>query len=290
MQVASTDLAAVLTAAIAGGYVAETTGQTFTVTQPIVINVNSTIQGPLGIDLGGAHIVSQITNGAPIIQINVGPGVDLRYLTFSNFTIDGNGREGDGIKIVAAGNDRWVYNFTVDNVTVRNVGGYGLDVQGSVFEGLVSNSSMIGNAQGGAYFSHFSAGQVSALRWFGGTFQDNGGSGLILANGARDISVDNVSFTGNGGVGISAEQGITSVTDSRFTDNSVAGIWFQNFGNFSGNTFVNSGVQATGITGWLNGGASVIDNTSIYSGATSAAPSPARTSPSAASAGATARC
>ncbi len=78
MQVASTDLAAVLTAAIAGGYVAETTGQSFTVTQPIVINVNSTIQGPLGIDLGGAHIVSQITNGAPIIQINVGPGVDLR--------------------------------------------------------------------------------------------------------------------------------------------------------------------------------------------------------------------
>jgi len=195
MQVASTDLAAVLTAALAGGYVAETTGQTFIVTQPIVVNVNSTIQGPLGIDLGGAHIVSQITNGAPIIQINVGPGVDLRYLTFSNFTIDGNGREGDGIKIVAAGNDRWVYNFTIDNVTVRNVGGYGLDVQGSVFEGLVSNSSMIGNAQGGAYFSHFSAGQVSALRWFGGSFEHNGGAGLILANGARDISVDNVSFT-----------------------------------------------------------------------------------------------
>src|SRR5262245_45130922 len=237
MQTASTDLAATLGAAMAGGYLAQSSGQTYTVTAPIVINVNSTIEGPLGIDLGGAHIVSQITNGQPVIQINVGPGVDLRYLTFSNFTIDGNGREGDGIKIVANGNDRWVYNFTVDNVTVRSVGGYGLDVQGSVFEGLLSNSNMIGNAAGGAYFGHSWGGQVSALRWFGGSLRDNGGAGLVLGNGARDISVDDVTFAHNNGVGISAEGGITSVTNSRFTDNKTAGIWFQNYGSFSGNTF-----------------------------------------------------
>src|SRR5512138_1661894 len=96
MQVSGTDLATALKNAIAGGYVAEMSGQTYTVTQPIVINVTSTIQGPLGIDLGGATIVSQITNGAPVIQINAGPGVDLRYLTLSNFTIEGNGSEGDG--------------------------------------------------------------------------------------------------------------------------------------------------------------------------------------------------
>src|SRR5262245_3527164 len=79
MQVSGSDLATALKNAIAGGYVAEMSGQTYTVTQPIVINVTSTIQGPLGIDLGGATIVSQVTNGAPVIQINAGPGVDLRY-------------------------------------------------------------------------------------------------------------------------------------------------------------------------------------------------------------------
>ena len=78
----------------------------------------------MGIDLGGARIVSQITDGSPVIQIIVGPGVDLRYLTLSNFTIEGNGREGDGIRIVADGNDRWVYNWTLENVTVQHVGGY----------------------------------------------------------------------------------------------------------------------------------------------------------------------
>ena len=113
MQVTGNDPGAALRSAIAGGYVAEMSGQTYTVTAPIVINVTSNIRGPLGIDLGGATIVSQITNGAPVIQINAGPGVDLRYLTLSNFTIQGNGREGDGIKIVADGNDRWIYNFSI---------------------------------------------------------------------------------------------------------------------------------------------------------------------------------
>ena len=267
MQVAGTDLGAALRSAIAGGYVAEMSGQTYTVTAPIVINVTSTIQGPLGIDLGGATIVSQITNGAPVIQINAGPGVDLRYLTLSNFTIQGNGREGDGIKIVADGNDRWIYNFSIDNVMVRGVGGYGLDVQGSVFEGLVSNSRMIGNHLGGAYFGHSAGGgQVSALRWFGGSLEDNGGAGLFLGNGARDISVDGVTIANNNGYGISAEWGITSVTDSQVRDNRVDGIWFQNFGYFNNNTFTTSGVQATGIAGYVVGDAIVTGSRSVYTG------------------------
>jgi hypothetical protein len=259
------DLGAWLKAAIAGGYVAHPPLATYTVTSPIVIYVNSTIQGPLGIDLGGATIVSQITDGSPVIQVVVGPGVDLRYLTFSNFTLQGNGREGDGIKLVAGANDRWLYNFAVDNVTIDNVGGYGLNVQGSVFEGLVSNSWMTNNAKGGAYFGHLADGQVSALRWFGGGFEDNGGTGLTLGNGARDISVDGASFAHNNGMGISAEWGITSVSSSTFTDNKGPGVWFQNYGNFHNDTFTSTGVQTVGVTGWLNGGATLTGSTSTGS-------------------------
>ena len=267
MQIAGTSLETALRNAISGGYVAEMSGQTYTVTQPIVINVTSTIQGPVGIDLGGATIVSQITNGAPVIQINAGPGVDLRYLTLSNFTIQGNGSEGDGIQIVADGNDRWIYNFEIENVTVRGVGGYGLDVRGSVFEGMVSNSSMIGNRLGGAYFGHLdSGGQVSALRWFGGTIEGNGGAGIFLGNGARDLSVDGVTFANNNGFGISAEWGITSVTDSMFRDNKTDGIWFQNFGYFNNNTFQTSGIQGTGIAGYVTSQTTVMGSRSVYTG------------------------
>ena len=115
---------------------------------------------------------------------------------------------------------------------------------------------MIGNRLGGAYFGHSAGGgQASALRWFGGGLEDNGGAGLFLGNGTRDISVDGVTVANNNGHGISAEWGITSVTDSQFRDNRGDGIWFQNFGNFNNNTFTSSGVQATGIAGYLVGDA-----------------------------------
>lgn len=267
MTEGATDVGAALQAAMASGTVAHLPGGTYTVSAPIVINVAGTLQGPMGIDLGGGRIVSQITDGSPVIRIVVGPGVDLRYLTLSNFTIEGNGREGAGISIEADGNDRWVYSWAIDNVTVAHVGGYGLDVRGSVFEGTIVNSWMIADAAGGAYFSHSgNGGQVSAIRWFGGGFRDNGSAGLILDNGARDVSVDGASFTNNNGVGISAGQGISSVTSSFFQDNRGAGVWFQNFGNFDHDTFSTSGAQPVGITGYLVGNATVSNNASFYTG------------------------
>jgi hypothetical protein len=262
----ATDLNSILQSAMAGSYVAQGSGQTFTVSSTIVIHVTSTTQGPLGLDLGGGTIVSNITNGSPVIQVVVDPGVDLRYLTFSYLTIQGNGREGDGIQVVAAGNDRWVYNFSVNNVTVNHVGGYGLDVQGSVFEGLVSNSWMNNDGKGGAYFSHLDGGQVSALHWFSGGFQNNGGAGLMLDNGARDMSVDGAKFVGNAGGGINAESGITSVSNSDFQDNHGSAIAIQNYGNFNNNTFESTGAQTVGISGWLNGDATVVGNTSTWHG------------------------
>jgi hypothetical protein len=264
----TTDFGATLSAAVAGGYVAQLNGGTYTLTQPIVIHVNSTIQGALGINGGGATLVSQITNGAPVIEIDVGPGVDLRYLDLSNFNIVGNGKEGDGIKIVADGNDRWAYNWNIDSVKVSEVGGYGLDMQGSIFEGLVSNSFMNNNGRGGAYIADSAGGGIaSALRWFGGGFENNGGPGLTLDNGARDMAVDGATIANNNGAGISAMSGITSVTASSFTDNHGAGVMFQSYGNFNNDTFTSSGAQTVGVSGYLAGDATLIGNTGKYSGA-----------------------
>lgn len=256
-----------LRAALTEGYLAHLPADTFIVTSPIVINIDSSSPNPKGIDLGGATIVSQITDGSPVIQINVGAGVDLRYLTLSNFTLQGNGQEGDGIKIVADGNDRWLYNWTVSDVNIRDVGGIGLDVIGSVFEGMVANTWVTGNAEGGARFAHSpSAGLASALRWYDGGTQDNGVAGIILDNGTRDLSVDGAAFSENHGPGIAAPYGITSVADSRFEDNQVVGVAFQNYGSFIGNSFVTSGAQTYGVEAWLQGQAILIDNASSYTG------------------------
>src|SRR5215475_11625947 len=131
ITMATTDFGSALTAAFQGGTVAHLSGGTYTITAPIVIHVTQTMQGPVGIDGGGATLVSQVGNGQPLIQIIVDPGVDFRYLTLSNFTIEGNGHEGDGIQLVANSNNGWLYNWTINNVTVEHVGGYGLDAIGN---------------------------------------------------------------------------------------------------------------------------------------------------------------
>jgi hypothetical protein len=263
----STDFGTILANAIEGGYVARLDGGAYTIAAPIVIHITSTMQGALGIDGGGATLVSQVTNGAPLIQIVVDAGVDLRYLTFSNFNIQGTGKEGDGISILADGNDRWVYNWNISDVTVEHVGGYGLSMQGSVFEGMVSNSWMNGNGLGGAYFAHSSGGgQVSAVRWFGGGARHNDGSGIVLDNGARDLVLDGALLLANGSVGVSATQGITAISNSTFDNNQGGGVWFQNYGNFNYNTFISAGSQPVGISGYLVGGATMIGNTSAHTG------------------------
>ena len=268
MVTTATDFGAALTAALQGEYVAQLTGQTYTITSPIVIHVTGTVTGPVGIDGGGATLISQVTNGAPLIQIIADPGVNMRYLTLSNFNIEGNGQEGDGIQIIADGNDRGVYDWSISNVNVEHVGGYGIDVRGSVFEGMVSNSWMSGNALGGAYFAHSAGGGIaSALRWFGGGFQNNGGAGLTLDDGARDMVVDDASFVNNHGPGISALWGITAVSDSNFVNNQGAGATFQNYGNFDDNTFSTSGSQTIGMSAYLVNTATLVNNTSTYTGA-----------------------
>src|SRR5882757_466817 len=268
MVTTTTDLGAALTAAFQGQYVAQLTGQTYTITSPIIIHVTGTVTGPVGIDGGGATLISQVTNGAPLIQIIADPGVNIRYLTLSNFTIEGTGQEGDGIQIVADGNDRGVYDWSISNVNVEHVGGYGADVRVSVFEGMVSNSWMSGNALGGAYFADSAGGGIaSALRWFGGGFQNNGGAGLILDNGTRDMAVYDASFVNNNGPGISALWGITDVSDSNFVNNQGIGANFANYGNFDDNTFSTSGSQTIGMSAYLVNTATLVNNASTYTGA-----------------------
>ena len=60
-----TEFGDILTAAIHGGYVAHLTDQTYTISSPIVIFVDSTIQGALGIDGGGATLVRRSPTARP---------------------------------------------------------------------------------------------------------------------------------------------------------------------------------------------------------------------------------
>jgi Ca2+-binding RTX toxin-like protein len=225
------------------------------VSKTIVINVTASMQGPVGIDLRGAKIFSQITDGSPVIEIIVGPGVNLNGLTLSNFLIEGTGQEGDGIKIVADGSDRSVQNSTFSNLELEGLGGIGLDVLGNVSHGTVFDSWMNANAQGGARFANSAHGGVaSGLEWTGGGFRQNGGAGLILDNGTHDMTVKGAYFVDNHGPGIDATSGLTLVQGSGFENNQGTGAIVQGSATFNGDTFSTYGPQTTGIGAYLAGG------------------------------------
>jgi hypothetical protein len=220
-----------------------------------VINLTSSLQGAVGIDLGGAKLVSQVGSGSPLIEIIVGAGVNISNLTLQNFSIEGNGAEGDGIKIVADGTDCAIASLNVDNVSVEHVGGIGLDVIGNVSQGLIVDSWMNGNAQGGARFANSPAGGVAGgLEWEGGGFRHNGVAGLILANGTHDMTVKGAYFVENNGPGIDATSGITLVQQSGFENNVGTGALIQGSGNFTDDTFSTYGPQTAGVGGYLSGG------------------------------------
>ena len=230
-------------------------GATYTVASPIVINITSSTQGPVGIDLGGAKIVSQIAKARRSSRSSSAPGVDLGGLTLSNFSILGNGREGDGIKIVADGADRSVQTSTSATSTSSMSA-----ASGSTYWAMSAARCSIRGCTATPRAAHASPTAPAAawsrnLEWIGGGVRKNGVAGLILDNGAHDLSVTGAYFVDNDGPGIMAPAGITTVPTSGFENNLGTGAIVGGTASFTDDTFSTWGRQV-GIGGYLEGGRS----------------------------------
>ncbi len=88
---------------------------------------------------------------------------------------------------------------------------------------------------------------MSALEWLGGGVRKNGVAGLILDNGAHDLSVSGAYFVDNDGPGLVATSGITSVQGSGFENNLGSGAIVLDSASFTDDTFATYGRQATAI-------------------------------------------
>ena len=155
---------------------------------------------------------------------------------------------------MADGADRSIRDLDISNVNVEHVGGIGLDVLGNV-QGTVFNSWMHGNGQGGARFANSAGGGVASdLEWVGGGFRKNGVAGLILDNGAHDLTVKGAYFVDNDGPGIQATSGITLVCRAASRTTWAAGAIVGGPASFVDVTFSTWGPQTVGIGGYLAGG------------------------------------
>lgn len=212
-----------------------------------------------GFRLQNLRLRSGITDGvSPVVRLYVDqPGINVVNWLVQNVVIQGSGREGNCIEIVAALNTSWIYAGAMRDVETSGCGKAGVLIDGSVFEFSTFNLFSHDNVGDGIVLQHDGGGQVSAVDMYGARLRNNGGFGAQQLNGARDIKWHGGYFVGNHG-GLNANQGDTLLEGTGFENNVGVAIQFQNYLNLVACTFSTGGAQATQIAGTLAGWMTIV--------------------------------
>jgi hypothetical protein len=220
----------------------------YVVTKTLIVDLNrqgkkqptrqSVVQGH------GAVLLSEIEDGSDVFQIV--SHATSRYLLIEGLTVQGRGREGNGLSLDVNRERSYLYNFCLRDVVVQGCGGDGLRMIGNIFEGQIFNSYFRDNKQNGASLGHGPDGGIlSAIHVFGCVFGGNGVHGAALINKATDVSFHGCYFLLNGAFGISARNGVTLLSNCGFENNHMkaenfatgdAGVDLQVFGTLVGCT------------------------------------------------------
>lgn len=129
----------------------------------------------------GATLSSHMEKNADVMSLASGHVV--RYFKLiGSLSIVGNGREGNGIHIMALGNAQGFYNFLIDGLSVERCGGHGGLLEGNVFECTIANSYFQDMGHNGFTLAHSHKGVVSTVNIMNCFFNQNGQYGLTTTN------------------------------------------------------------------------------------------------------------
>lgn len=206
----------------------------YRVTAPLHVETadrpDGNITHPAGIVGEGAVLVSEVEGDAPIMSLDI--RATLRFIRIEGVSFEGNGKEGAGLRVSCQKRGAYFYNFSLRDCVIEGCGGSGLELVGNIFEGQISNCYFRDNGRHGAYFAHGAEDTVfSAVHCFGCVFGGNASVGLLLKQGATDVSCYGCYFLLNGTHGLSADHGITLLSHCGFENN------HQNAASFDGGDY-----------------------------------------------------
>lgn len=192
----------------------------------------------------GAVLLSQIDDGSDVMEIS--SHATARFLLIDGLTVQGRGREGNGLTLDVDRERSYIYNFCLRDFVAQGCGGDGLCMLGNIFEGQIFNSYFRDNKGHGVRMGHGANGGVlSAIHVFGSVFGGNGENGASLVNKASDVAFHGCYFLENGKFGVSAPNGCTLLSNCGFENNHMsadsfndgdAGVRLQVFGTLIGCT------------------------------------------------------
>lgn len=227
----------------------------YNIATPLTLAYAHSVRGG-GIAAEGVVLQSTITNGADVLTISIAAGGnDVRDTGIKDLTIIGNGKDGNGLRILGPDNTSWFYNFVVRDLVVEGVGGHGVYATGSVFEAIIENARVASCGGNGATLGTQGSGIMSSITWRSGSVRKNSGHGIALVGGSYDIAIEDTYFVENGLSGLDCPNGVIRVQGGGFENNQMSGagsaVTGQNFALFIGCTEGgNNGKQTSLLSGF----------------------------------------
>ena len=176
------------------GQVVLVPGFKYAISRPIKYTVANVQGAAWGFLCQGATLISKINTGEDVISIGCTNTVRYFQLT-GGLTIHGTGSDGNGLHLWAYTPSYYLYNCTIQNLSVENMGQNGLFFEGNVFESTVTNSFFQDCKKNGALFAHSNGGVCSAIVCINCYFNQNGNCGMSATDmqnqygGTTDVRV-----------------------------------------------------------------------------------------------------
>ncbi len=134
-----------------------------------------------GLICEGATLLSRVDKGADVMSL-ASSHIVRYFKLIGSLSIVGNGREGNGLHIMALGNPQSFYNFLIDGLSVERCGEHGALLEGNVFECTIANSYFQDMRKNGFTLAHSHKGVISTVNIMNCFFNQNGQYGLATAN------------------------------------------------------------------------------------------------------------
>ena len=200
---------------------------TYLIGRTVSFTTDAHCSTPWGLVGQGATLQSAITNGDGVIRLHAGTGRDkngipwqARYLWLTGLNVNGTGRDGHGIELIAENGQRQCfYNCAFRQLVIQNLGGDGMVLNGNVFETAIDACFFEQNTNG-----------LSCMH----NYSDRSAVGVCSS-----ISVSNSYFIKNRNYGLQC--GAIGSTDGGCTDVTVVGGYFR--GNGSYGAYWNNGMS-----------------------------------------------
>lgn len=200
--------------AAASGRVVDVPSASYAIKTPIAYQSAGDVGDAWGLACDGAVLLSHLVAGEDVLSFSSSHTV--RYLRITGgLTIKGNGAEGNGLRLFAAGGSQWLYNALLDGLAIEGCGKSGLLFEGNVFESNIVNCFCQDNRQDGAQFMHSQGGVCSAISILNSYFNQNGNFGVNCGiigaefGGATDVRITGGYIRNNGSFGCYYNNGMS---------------------------------------------------------------------------------